>query len=177
VARRQTHSDRAVEAADLTRRRDCILERAPMSEIGTQPVRGIILLLVLVGPVQRLVAGNYTPGIWICWRSLMPIDAYTNRIVCLTGTSPVADASELCPGAAQPLRRCARAGRSTNRGSRWIHGVIGAMYSDIEAMTRWPMCAPSQASAHENLQNFKNKYYCHANNSTLVCSGHSPPSQ
>jgi hypothetical protein len=61
----KTPEQRAIEIAELTRRRNRILERAPMSAVSAQLVRALIVVFVLILSLQRIMAGGATTGNWM----------------------------------------------------------------------------------------------------------------
>jgi hypothetical protein len=52
------------EIASLIRRRDRMLERAPMSAISGQLVRGLILLLILISSAQGIIMHYQSMNAW-----------------------------------------------------------------------------------------------------------------
>jgi hypothetical protein len=64
----KTAEARDAEIASLIRRRDRMLERAPMSAISGQLVRGLILLLILMSSAQGIVAHDQFVDAWVVYR-------------------------------------------------------------------------------------------------------------
>jgi hypothetical protein len=60
----ETAEDRDAEIVSLIRRRDRMLERAPMSAISGQLVRGLMLLLILMSSAQGIVAHYQSVNAW-----------------------------------------------------------------------------------------------------------------
>jgi len=64
----KTAEQRDAEVASLIRRRgDRMLERAPMSAISGQLVRGLILLLILMSSAQGIVAHHRFVDAWVVY--------------------------------------------------------------------------------------------------------------
>jgi hypothetical protein len=62
--RPKTAEQRASEIAELTRRRDRMLERAPKSAICGQLVRGSILMLILISSARGIVTHYQSVSAW-----------------------------------------------------------------------------------------------------------------
>ena len=63
----KTAEEREAEIASLIRRRDRMLERAPMSAISGQLVRGLMLLLILMSSAQGIVTHYRFVDAWVVY--------------------------------------------------------------------------------------------------------------
>ena len=65
--RPRTAEGRAAEIAELAGRRDRMLERAPMSAIAGQSVRGVILMVILISSARGILVHYQSVSAWAAY--------------------------------------------------------------------------------------------------------------